>query len=378
MATALADKPTELIAALLQERQRYEQWLAALESRRATTPPHVYARVHTDYEARLSRVLEELGGRSAELRQVVDALTERVTSLQSEENEHRDQRAEAELRAAVGEYTPEQWREVSQTSEADIARVAARRAEAASELAQVQQLLNMATTAGPRRADAPGSQGPRAEPRSDGRDARSGDPRVAPRPDKPVDRKPAESGGFDELAFLHSVVEHKPDAGAAARVAPEGAGRAGSAPTQGASATTQGPSSAQPSSAAAGRAKTPAAPPQQVGTAVAQGARTAAAAGPGPAGASGSPAGAAPAGQPVATSRSVMTPPEASLLTNLIVPEGPPEPGRRVPTDSGGVPAFLRDVPSEQIKTLKCAECGNMNYPTEWYCERCGGELAAM
>jgi uncharacterized OB-fold protein len=49
-----------------------------------------------------------------------------------------------------------------------------------------------------------------------------------------------------------------------------------------------------------------------------------------------------------------------------------------VPTDSDGVPVFLRDVPSEQIKTLKCAECGNMNYPTEWYCERCGGELAAM
>jgi hypothetical protein len=33
---------------------------------------------------------------------------------------------------------------------------------------------------------------------------------------------------------------------------------------------------------------------------------------------------------------------------------------------------------SKAIKTLKCAECGSMNYPTEWYCERCGGELAAL
>ena len=98
-------------------------------------------------------VLDELGGRSAELRQVVDDLTERVTALQAEENAHRDQRAEAELRAAVGEYSPDQWREVSQGTEADIARVAARRAEAASELAQVQQLLNMAT-ATVRRPDA--------------------------------------------------------------------------------------------------------------------------------------------------------------------------------------------------------------------------------
>lgn len=44
----------------------------------------------------------------------------------------------------------------------------------------------------------------------------------------------------------------------------------------------------------------------------------------------------------------------------------------------GNMPAFLKDIPSEQVKTLKCQECGTMNYPTEWYCEKCGGELAAM
>ncbi len=44
----------------------------------------------------------------------------------------------------------------------------------------------------------------------------------------------------------------------------------------------------------------------------------------------------------------------------------------------GSIPSFLKDMPTEQVKTLKCQECGTMNYPTEWYCERCGGELAAM
>ncbi len=43
-----------------------------------------------------------------------------------------------------------------------------------------------------------------------------------------------------------------------------------------------------------------------------------------------------------------------------------------------GTPAFLKGMPTEQVKSLKCQECGTMNYPTEWYCERCGGELAAM
>ncbi len=32
----------------------------------------------------------------------------------------------------------------------------------------------------------------------------------------------------------------------------------------------------------------------------------------------------------------------------------------------------------DQSKTLKCPECGTPNYPTEWYCDRCGGELATM
>ena len=33
---------------------------------------------------------------------------------------------------------------------------------------------------------------------------------------------------------------------------------------------------------------------------------------------------------------------------------------------------------SGAIKTLKCKECGTPNLPTEWYCERCGAELAAL
>jgi hypothetical protein len=33
---------------------------------------------------------------------------------------------------------------------------------------------------------------------------------------------------------------------------------------------------------------------------------------------------------------------------------------------------------AEVVKTLKCRECGTMNVATEWYCESCGAELAAL
>jgi hypothetical protein len=36
------------------------------------------------------------------------------------------------------------------------------------------------------------------------------------------------------------------------------------------------------------------------------------------------------------------------------------------------------DEAMEQPRNLKCAECGTMNYASEWYCERCGAELAAI
>jgi hypothetical protein len=49
-------------------------------------------------------------------------------------------------------------------------------------------------------------------------------------------------------------------------------------------------------------------------------------------------------------------------------------------TPSSMPTALDRDErPSQMVaKTLKCGECGSLNRPTEWYCERCGAELAAL
>jgi hypothetical protein len=49
-----------------------------------------------------------------------------------------------------------------------------------------------------------------------------------------------------------------------------------------------------------------------------------------------------------------------------------PEPATPPPTPSPSKAA------SGVAKTLKCGECGTLNRPTEWYCERCGAELAGV
>ena len=59
-----------------------------------------------------------------------------------------------------------------------------------------------------------------------------------------------------------------------------------------------------------------------------------------------------------------------------IAPQEPPA----VAVDSDGSEAApgARPGSTANVKTLKCGECGTLNRPTEWYCERCGAELAAL
>lgn len=59
--------------------------------------------------------------------------------------------------------------------------------------------------------------------------------------------------------------------------------------------------------------------------------------------------------------------PSGSAQGSRAVETAPPPPG---PAGKAGAPGVA--------KTLKCGECGTLNRPTEWYCERCGAELAGV
>jgi hypothetical protein len=56
-------------------------------------------------------------------------------------------------------------------------------------------------------------------------------------------------------------------------------------------------------------------------------------------------------------------------------------PGMAAPTATSAPPTAAPAVGKAAAgvaKTLKCGECGTLNRPTEWYCERCGAELAGV
>src|ERR1700681_875464 len=108
---------------LLKERQRYEEWLAALDDKRANTSASVYQRVQADYQSRLREVSAKLAERAGELREDIDALTLRLEDVSRQESQQREARQEAELRAAVGEYTDKQWKEIGGAWDKELARL---------------------------------------------------------------------------------------------------------------------------------------------------------------------------------------------------------------------------------------------------------------
>jgi hypothetical protein len=282
----------DVLTELLAERNRYETWLAQLEGRRGHAPTHVLERVRSDYAGRLEAVTGQLRGRAVELEQSVASLRSRVQALTSEEDQRRDERAETELRAGVGEFGEDQARTAIAACDEAINALATQREAVSAELAKLQGVLEQ-ILASP-------SPPPPAAPAEPALEHVERAPHV-----EPASPRVATPNPIDELEFLRSVVN-----------SPE-----------------------------SNRAVPPAA---------------------------------APSGQPDFLPQPVLAAPRRQVTPlSTAIPSSRPAPS------AGGqaqhaVPSFLRDVPTEQVKTLKCAECGTMNSPTEWYCERCGGELAAM
>jgi hypothetical protein len=268
---------------LLKERQRYEEWLAALDDKRANTSASVYQRVQADYQSRLREVSAKLAERAGELRENIDGLTLRLEDVSRQESQQREARQEAELRAAVGEYTDKQWKEIGGAWDKELARLVKEKAALDAQLSELNRIFALSVKEKQAGAIAAG--------RSNSEDG-------ARPPISPVVPRPA--------------ISQPPAVNPPARPEPPVATR---------------PQQSQPQSTPNNRSPFDEFPVLRPG--------------------SGSGSG---------------SPPSTAVATPPSVPK------------TGGT----QDPRSEQHKTLKCPECGAANYPTEWYCERCGGELATM
>ncbi len=326
----------EEVRALVTERQRYDDWLVALDERRAETPVRVFERVQNDYRARrrdvINRLREHVGG----LARLNTDLDKRLASLASRLDTLEDERAEAMLRTAVGEFDSSRWEQVKQDVEAQIAQLAEERMALQAEGDEARTLLTSAR-AEPEAGDSSASE--TADPMSHATDpvANSMAPQQRAVPAIAIamqnDAPPVIVSAGDELAELDdalSIFSHN-------------------APIESFGATTGSTISAPLldvfDDSELGDLRTE---PKAQATATAtpsEGNRSVTDA---------SSAASAPDGFD-----------DLAFLRSVVDTSAPS--GMARPSDS-----------DTQQKTLRCTECSTMNLPTEWYCERCGGELAAF
>lgn len=93
-----------------------------------------------------------------------------------------------------------------------------------------------------------------------------------------------------------------------------------------------------------------------------------------------------PTGTPAPRSTPTGTPASATVAPATPAPAAAaapptPEPAKQAVTETpptGSPNQPRKSAMAEQPKTLKCQECGTMNLPSEWYCERCGAELTVV
>jgi hypothetical protein len=302
------------LPALITERRRYESWLVALDARRESTPGHVFERVRTDYQTRLERVRERVEAHRHIIDEERTNVQSRLSLLEAEEQMRRDERAELDLRAHVGELAGGEAVSAFKAVDDAIGQLVAEKQGLQGRIDELAAMLEQRDTPPLPRASGATVAADVAAAASASRvsgalEAPHVDHTAAPEPARaatpaeehaPVETKAAD-GSFDELAFLNTVVGQDDNSGSL----------------------------------------------------VAQSRRDAAL---------------------VRDERAAES--LLSGLTNQTANAAAEKP--LAANVTGNVPITLRAGATEQPKTLKCNECGGMNYPTEWYCERCGAELAAL
>ena len=132
------------VRSLVSERQRYDDWLGALEAKRSETPVRVYERVQADYRSRRNDVTSRLREHVEMLSTLQVELESRLGVVDAELTELGDARAEAMLRTSVGEFDSERWEQVRRDVEAGIEEQTSARTSLVAELEEVRALLSSA------------------------------------------------------------------------------------------------------------------------------------------------------------------------------------------------------------------------------------------
>jgi hypothetical protein len=320
---------------LVEQRRLIHDWLAKLRANVDGMPGHVIERVRNDYRTRLDGVMAELAGQRDALREALEEAQQRHEDLDELAQHKKDELSELKLRRHVGEMDDPRFKDQNSAMQAAIDQIKKDVAATIRDIERYEEILE-AISAGEAPAAREDDESKRERPAREERPA-------AAAPAKPV----------DELAFLRSVT---------------GVMKAVKPPAQTPPPPPPPPPPREPKKEPARAAEPPVTIDAEPGLFTLPGSEEM-----------------KPAAKPREQGLIVVTGNE-DAASNLLPPPSPPPPpprpgaGGAGPVAPGGVPsaAASKVDPSLVQESLKCRECGAVNRPTEWYCEKCGAELSAF
>jgi hypothetical protein len=315
-----------VVEKLIEQRRLFQDWLTKLAADVEGMPPHVVARVRNDYRARLDGVVTELGEHSDALRDALDEAQLRHDGLDAQQQAKKDELAELRLRRHVGEMDDAGFKEQSAVMKVALDGLQKELGAALRDIERYEEILEIiAADAAPPPAEEVAEPEPPLPPVAAVPAPERSRPAPAPAPKaeapaapeaprEPRRSSPDVARGSDELAFLRSM-------------------------TTAASAV----KTPRPAEKPAPREEKPVVQEQRPLR----------------------PEPAAPVAQ--ATDDTFDAAPHM-LKMPISEHDAPDEPAV----------APAKPAAKDEAVALTCGECGATNRPTEWYCEKCGAELAAF
>ena len=302
------------IESLLGSRQQLTGWLDRLDASGSRAPETVRTKVRADYRARLAQIVAQLGTHADLISSTLDGLRAQAREFGQLRSEELEVRSEAELRHSVGEFNDDEWQLVELESSGKIEGFDQELERLTVEISRLEEVQSLIQPPHPVAPPPPPPSRPSHEPEF----MVTHGTEMPPMHPEPMEQPP-----------LTLVKDEAPAAPPSPRPeAPRFVPRSGAPKPRESGANRSIPFPQSPTPAPA----------------------------------------AAPAPQD-----------ELAFLRSVTLDA--PANTRSTPSGSSTAvsPLDREDRPSTSVaKTLKCGECGSLNRPTEWYCERCGAELAAL
>jgi hypothetical protein len=307
-----------VVEKLIEQRRLFQDWLAKLAADVEGMPPHVVARVRNDYRAQLDGVLSELGEHSDALREAVDEAELRHDGLGAQQQAKKDELAELRLRRHVGEMDDAAFKEQSAVMKAALDGLQKELGAALRDIERYEEILEViaADAALPPAEEVAEPEPPPPPPVAVVPAPKRSRPAPAPAPEAPRELRPSSpevARSSDELAFLRTMT----------------------------------------TAASAVKTPRPAEKPAPLEK------------------------------KPVVQEQMPLRPEPAAPVTHATDDTFDAVPPlvmlpiwqHNEPDEPAAAPA--KPAAKDEAVALTCAECGATNRPTEWYCEKCGAELAA-